>query len=449
MSKKRRKSRRKKRKLQIAVSFAVILIVLAVCLTMQAYRNYTEHNEQAAQEETETLTAQALDTAEKEDLPVPDEPAVESTATIGVTGDIMGHSPLFKAALTSDGTYDFTSMFEAISPYWESVDYMIANLEVTLGGTDAGAYSGYPLFNCPDSIAEALAGAGVDMLLTANNHAYDTGENGLLRTQAVIEEYGLDHTGTRTDAEDSYVLIKEINGITFGFTCYTYSTYDDDGTKSLNGIEMTETAAGLVNSFAYSDLDSFYETVSEEFAEMDEAECDVKMVFIHWGEEYQDEPNEYQTEIAQALSDLGADVIIGGHPHVIQAFDVLEGEDGNTTYCLYSAGNALSNQRASFMVSDGYRGYTEDGLTFQITFEKLNNGTVRLSEIYILPTWVERSGSDFSIVPLDYTLDTSLWETSDTSSAIASYNRTLERLGEVYPSLRSELGLDEVPDSVE
>ena len=371
---------------------------------------------------------------------------VAGQATIGVTGDILIHSPVLSAALASDGSYDFSSMFEAVSPYWQEVDYMIANLEVTI--SESESYSTYPMFRSPASIISALSDAGVDCLLTANNHTYDGSESGMLYTIETIEEAGLDYTGTRSSSDESYVLIKDINGIVFGMVCYTYDTRSSaSDQKSLNGNVMSDSAEDLVNSFCYADLESLYESVEADLEQMEESGCDVSMVFIHWGTEYEDNANDTQIEIAQELSDLGVDVIVGGHPHVIQEFDVLTGESGNETLVLYSTGNALSNQRRD-RISSEPDGYTEDGLTIEFTYIKYSDGEVELSEVYILPTWVEKNDGEFIIVPLDYTLETSLWSTSLLSEAISSYNRTIERIGEVYPALRNSLGNDEVSESI-
>ncbi len=376
-------------------------------------------------------------------------PAVESTVTIGVAGDTLLHQSVLNSAWNGE-EYDFNSIFDEVRSYWSSLDYMIVNLETTFGGTEYGDYSAYPTFNSPDSFADALVNAGVDMVLTANNHMNDTGESGMIRTQEVVTEAGLDYIGTRMDESDSFVTVKEIGGIKFGMVCYTYDTTDLYGSYSLNGISMTETANSLINTFNTSNLDALYESVSADLAEMEEAGCDVTIVFIHWGNEYQEEPDEYQTAIAQEFADMGVDLIIGGHPHVVQKFDVLTGEDGNTTYCLYSMGNIISNQRKEIMDPEETRGYTEDGLTIELTFSKLNNGTVRLDEIYILPTWMDVTDSgDFVIVPLDYELDVSQWDTTNLSEAVDSYNRTLGRLGEVFPSVRLELGNTSVPESLE
>ena len=384
---------------------------------------------------------------ETSSLPVPDLPAIASEATIGVTGDILIHSPILSSVIQDDGTYDFTECFSAVSSYWSNIDYMIANFEGSVGSE--GSYSGYPLFSTPASIITALADAGVDCILTANNHTYDTGSDGMERTIAAIEEAGLDYTGTRSSEDESYVLIADVNDIIFGMVCYTYDTRSSaEDQKSLNGITMSDESENLVNSFCYSDLDSLYESVENNLAEMEAAGCDVTMVFIHWGDEYAESPNEYQTSIAQALADLGVDIIVGGHPHVVQEFDILTGEDGNETLVLYSMGNALSNQRRS-RISQETRGYTEDGLTIQFTYMKFNNGVVKLKEVYILPTWVELYDGVYTIVPLDYSIAAQNWTVYQTQEAISSYNRTLARLGEVYPSLRLELGNDTVPSSLE
>ena len=383
--------------------------------------------------------------------PGPPQPKVESTATVAATGDILLHNSVLNGAWNGE-TYDFSGSFAYAAGYWATYDYMIANLEVPCGGEESGEFRGYPSFNAPDEIIGALKNAGVDMFLTANNHAYDTGEYGLLRTQDVILDEDLDYVGTRLNADDPYVVIKDINGIRFGFACYTYDTREyPDSWKSINGIEMSETAVDLINSFTYSDLPSLYASVASDLDTMKKADCDVTMFFMHWGDEYMDHPNGYQTEIAQEMCNMGVNVIIGGHPHVIQEMQVLQSTNGNgnATVCLYSMGNAISSQRKEIMDEDGNRGYTEDGLTISVTYEKLNNGTVRLTDVSVLPTWVDDDGGVYRIVPLDEKINADKWQTSAISEAKASYNRTMERLGYAYPALRDYLGTAPVKEEIE
>ena len=323
---------------------------------------------------------------------------------------------------------------------------MIANLEVTCGGEESGAYSGYPTFNCPDTIVSTLKNAGVDILLTANNHSYDTGMYGLQRTLDVIRENGLEYLGTRQTTDEKFVIVKEMNGIKIGMVNFTYDTraYPGDQ-KSLNGIPMLDEAEDLVSSFCYEDVDELYRNAESAIDQMNMLGVDARIVFVHWGNEYQDDPNWTQEEIAQKLCELGADVIIGGHPHVIQRYDTLTSSTGHQALCLYSMGNELSNQRAELMDEDGNRGYTEDGLIMEVTWSKFNNGKVKITGLKILPTWVERVG-EYKIIALDDETPSYSWGAQSEGRALASYERTIGRLGSAYNNFRRSRNQDPVPE---
>lgn len=373
-----------------------------------------------------------------------EEPREISSITIGATGDILIHMPVLDAFWSEEG-YDFTPAFSYIKEYYEKPDLMIANLEVPLVDPNDGYnYSSNP-FASPDSIAIALKNAGVDLCLTANNHSYDMGNYGLIRTQNILNQLGIDYIGTRYNWENSYVMVKTINEIKIGMTCFTYDTSaETNGRKSLNYNILEENDSSLVNSFNYSNLELFYNEAELQIKEMEDLNCDIKIFFLHWGEEYMDEPNHYQVEIAQKLCELGVDILIGGHPHVIQRFDTLNSSSGHQLLCLYSMGNALSNQRREYMNEDFYRGYTEDGLIIYLTIRKFNNGKTKIGCIEILPTWVEKRDS-YRIIPLDYTKEPNDWKTFNTDSAIESYNRTISRLGDNYILYRLEHHEEEIP----
>ena len=166
----------------------------------------------------------------------PTAPTIVSTATISATGDVLMHMPLVTSGKVSGG-YDFTGMFQYLDNYAAQADYAVANLETTLAGTNNGySYSGYPCFNCPDEIAEALKEAGFDLLLTANNHCYDTRTVGVTRTLEVVQGLGLETLGTQM-ADGAKNLVREINGIPVGMLCYSYATKDDYPDRpSMNGI---------------------------------------------------------------------------------------------------------------------------------------------------------------------------------------------------------------------
>lgn len=386
----------------------------------------------------------------EEPTTAPTEPYVVSTASVGVTGDIMVHSPVFKAAATGSGKYDFSSMFTYVSEYYQRYDFMIGNLETTLAGSQK-PYSGYPRFNCPDSIVDALKDAGMDLLLTANNHTYDTDTAGLIRTQEVLSEKGMAHLGTRLSENIPHYTIQDINGIRIGMICYTYETGDTaDGRKTLNCIPVAKEDTNLISSFNANNLDEFYEDVKGALDAMKQEGSDATMIFIHWGAEYQRQANDLQKEIAQNLCELGVDVIVGGHPHVIQPFETLCSSSGHTTYCMYSVGNALSNQRRADM-SQAKKGHTEDGMIFGVTFEKWNDGSIKIAEISVLPLWVskqrqEGKGNVYYIIPLDPEVeDWTRFDISNHSELYKSYSRTMEIVGEGLNSCRAELGLPDMP----
>lgn len=453
----RGKYQKKRRPSLIPILFFLILVAIACFLLIRILEDSPPDPTEPSGTQpivTTTLppeTTQPPTTAPTtEPTTVPTEPFVVSTASVGVSGDVLIHSPVYNAAHKGNGVYDFTDIFTYIGDYYERYDFMIANLEVTLSGADK-KYSGYPYFNCPDSIVDALKDAGVDMLLNANNHTYDKGNYGLVRTQEVLNEKGMAHLGTRLSEDTPLYVVQDINGIKVGMVCYTYETGDtSDGRKTLNGIPVAHDDTNLIGSFHPNHLDDFYYEVYEVLEAMYAEGAEATMVFIHWGEEYQLRQNSKQSEIAQELCELGVDVIVGGHPHVIQPFDTLVSSDGHTTYCIYSVGNAISNQRRT-NIDQAPDGHTEDSMIFGVTFEKWNDGTVNVKEIDILPIWVSRewdnqNGNEYYIIPLD--TDNEDWTGFDISNSnylYGSYKRTMAIVGEGLNEAREALGLPAAP----
>ena len=387
----------------------------------------------------------------------PTAPTIVSTATISATGDVLMHMPVVDTCKVSGG-YDFTPIFQYLDDYAAEADYAVANLETTLAGLDNGySYSGYPCFNCPDEIASSLKTVGFDMLLTANNHCYDTRTKGLVRTVQTVQALGLDSLGTHAAATDPKRIVKELNGISVGMICYSYATGDDYPDRaSMNGILTAEEAKGLINYFDYDRLDLFYSEVTEHINAMKAEGAEAVVIYIHWGEEYQLQANSNQTAIAQKLCDLGIDVIVGGHPHVVQPVDLLTStaNPDHKTVCLYSLGNAVSNQRREIMNLN--TGHTEDGMLFSFTFAEYSDGTVRLDSVDILPTWVWKGSNSYRIIPLD--TDVADWGaafdlgSSAVASAKGSYDRTMALVGEgltesnEYLTAQRELALTTVSE---
>ena len=365
-------------------------------------------------------------------LPEPEH--VVATASISAQGDLLMHGPIFdslSAAKQADGTYDFSSVFRYIGDYMQAADFSVANLETTLRGSDM-AYSGWPNFNCPDNIVESAKNAGLDALLTANNHSYDTLMPGFLRTVETVRAAGLPALGTRLTEEEPRYIVEDINGIQVGMVCYTYTTSMSGEKPRLNGNTPVENPA-LVNYFSYQNLDAFYSELGQIKEQMDNDGAEATIFFVHWGTEYELTENSYQRTIAQAVCDMGFDAIIGSHPHVVQPAALITGsqDPSHLTACIYSMGNAVSNQRREKMNLN--TGHTEDGAMFTVTFEKYSDGTVYLAGAELLPTWVNMhtgdAGVEYNILPLDDSTREE-WQTMyqltdrEYERALGSYDRT-------------------------
>lgn len=372
---------------------------------------------------------------------------IETSATVMSIGDIMVHSPQLNGALNSStGDYNFDCYFKEIAPYFATSDLNVGNLEVTFGGNESREFSGYPLFNTPDSLADSIKNAGFNLLLTSNNHCYDTGLAGLKRTAQVLKQKGIEFTGTKeTDTDPAYV-IKQVNNINIGIINYTYETKClTEGRKYLNGNPVNSEANGLINSFNYDKLDAFYSEIGAYLKEMDTKGAEFKVVYIHWGNEYQTYSNTYQKSIAQKLCNMGVDMIIGSHPHVIQPIELVTSEDSqNTTVCLYSMGNAVSNQRQELMTSCP-SGHTEDGMIFEFVLKKTKAG-VTLESLDLTPTWVNKylvSGKyNYTIYPIENPNDLGKYSFNATalSKAQKSYERTKAIVAEGLTACQQSIG---------
>lgn len=435
--KKRRSAESFRRKcLCILIAVAVIVLLAVVGPVILKQHENSETTAPAMQQSSGTASSSQPSSTQ----PQTESPVVKvSTATIGSTGDIILHDKVIKSGYDSTtDTYNYENIFSCFSEFVSKMDYAVGNLEVTLCGNDNGySYKGYPCFNAPDAIVDAAKAAGFDMLLTANNHSYDTGAKGFMRTQEVLKDRELDYIGTRYTQEDKNYIVKDINGIKIGMICYTYNTaVNDDGTVSLNGMPLAAEPSRLINSFSYGALNSFYSKLSGEMEQMKAEGAEAIMVYLHWGEEYQTSANSIQKKMAQALCDLGVDVIVGNHAHVPQPIELLTntGDETKKTLCLYSMGNAVSNIRGS-----KYPKETEDGMLFSVTFAKYSDGTVVLESTDVLPTWVNRyvenNVSKYKILAMDRAEKDNWQEKMNLSDALlaecqASYDRTMAIVGE-------------------
>lgn len=245
-------------------------------------------------------------------------------------GDAMQHLPQIQNAGRAGGTYDYSGCFKYLEPDILSADLAVVNLELPLGGKP---YSGYPCFCAPDEFALQLQKSGFDLFLTANNHCLDRRDAGLKRTIETLDKYNIDHIGTYRNVADRDTLmpyIADVEGIRIAFMNYTYGT---------NGIPVQGNVV-----VDYIDKAKILSDINRARAKGAQLLC----VCMHWGDEYHLLPNKTQKELADFLIDNGVDLIIGGHPHVIQPMEIRHsGRYNKDVLVVYSLGNFISNMKTT------------------------------------------------------------------------------------------------------
>ncbi|MDR3207282.1 MAG: CapA family protein [Oscillospiraceae bacterium] len=271
--------------------------------------------------------------------PTPEPDFSTPTVKIQMAGDIMLHIGPQRAAKTAEG-YDFTPYFSLIAPYLDG-DLTVCNMEAPVDAYGENQKtSSYPQFNVPYEILPALKGAGFNFLLTANNHAYDMRWAGLLATRRNIERAGLDFTGTfETQEQYDAPKIVAVNGLKVGILSYS------DADNGLSVLIPTEELPHAMRRFTSGSLDSLPDMAAD-IANLRAAGAQFVIAALHWGAEYRNAPTDTQRDIARALCDSGADVVMGGHSHCVQPIEWYTGPDGRESLILYSLGNFFADQIA-------------------------------------------------------------------------------------------------------
>lgn len=239
----------------------------------------------------------------------------------------MQHDGQIEAAHNSyNGRYEYDDGFKFVKPILIEYDVRIANLEVTLAGKP---YKGYPQFSAPDELAETLVNSGFNVIITANNHSCDRGAKGVERTLDELDRLGVKHTGTfrsKAERDSLYPLMIEEKGMRIAVLNYTYGT---------NGLFVP---APLIINYIDSAV------IKKDVERAKELDADYIVCTMHWGTEYKFLPNNYQKRFESWCYDLGVDMVIGGHPHVVQPIErkTINGEEKLT---VWSLGNFVSNMQ--------------------------------------------------------------------------------------------------------
>ncbi|HEU4950862.1 MAG TPA: CapA family protein, partial [Holophagaceae bacterium] len=317
--------------------------------------------------------------------PLPAPPAAPTEITLVATGDIMMHADVKQAAAQQG----FDALWSELAPAWKAADLAFANLETPVA-PDTGRPGRPYQFNAPAELPAALKAAGLQVLSTANNHAFDQGPKGVVETLGHLRDAGLVPVGTgATRAEAEQTVYLERKGLKVAVLAFSDIFNNDlDGKASRPWVRKL-------------DLDAACAAVAEA-----RSKADAVLVSIHWGIEDHHEPTPRQQEAAARLVAAGADLILGHHPHVLQPVAwVLAG--GRMGLVAYSLGNFISNQDRTYRASDPVAlGDERDGLLLKVVFRKGPQG-VEIASAEGEPLWCEnnwrdrRGGRSIRTVPLD------------------------------------------------
>ena len=348
----------------IMVLLIVVAISMALTLLAEGLKGIPLVNSSA------TTVSQTADSKEKNTAT-----EQETSARIMANGDLLYHDIIYISAKKADGTYDFHENFEYVKPWLKQADLVIGDFEGTVNKDHYLA--GYPLFNAPGEVMDAIKDAGYQVLDLAHNHILDSQIEGVVSTADAIEKAGMTPIGvyTHEPRDKAPIVIKEVNGIKVALLAYSYG---------FNGIEQSISQEDY-NRYL-SDLD---EDKMKAEIERAEKEADITIIMPQMGVEYQIEPTEEQKKLYHKMIDWGADIIFGGHPHVVEPAETVE-KEGDKKLIIYSMGNFISNQRIETMQDVENAKWTERGVLMDVTIKK-KSGKTTIETAQAHPSWVSRT----------------------------------------------------------
>ena len=348
----------------IVVLLIVVAFSMALTLLAQGIKGVPLWNSNA------TAVSQNSDSKEKNSVT-----EQETSARIMANGDLLYHDIIYISAKKADGTYDFHENFEYVKPWLKQADLVLGDFEGTVNKDHYLA--GYPLFNAPGEVMDAIKDAGYQVLDLAHNHILDSQIEGVVSTADAIEKAGMTPVGvyTHESRDKAPLVIKEVNGIKVAILAYSYG---------FNGIEQSISQEDY-NRYL-SDLD---EDKMKAEIERAEKEADITVIMPQMGVEYQIEPTDEQKKLYHKMIDWGADIIFGGHPHVVEPAETVE-KDGDKKLIIYSMGNFISNQRIETMQDVENAKWTERGVLMDVTIKK-KSGKTTIETAKAHPSWVSRT----------------------------------------------------------
>ena len=392
----------------LLVLFATTLFLTSGCYSKNIENTITT---EAKLPDTETSGSAAssqssfVDTTDTE--PVPESEAFpEYDITLMAVGDNLMHMGVVYSGKQADGSLDYSFLYEGISDFLEHADIKIINQETILGGNERG-FSGFPHFNSPTEVGDAIANSGFNVVLHASNHAADQGVEGLFACADFWDKYpDVLMTGIYANKEKAgEIPLLTVDGITFAILNYTYGPNMETLPKSLEG-HLNLLCNYNANTYQM-DFTTLHPQVLTDIQKAKEL-ADIVIVCPHWGTEYVTTPSSYEQEFALQMTEAGADLIIGTHPHVVQPVEWITAENGNRALCFYSLGNYVSTQKGGISMLEALAWVTfhvdEDGVS--ILEDKTGviplvchytSSPVRIKNIYPLEDYTSELASSHGI----------------------------------------------------
>ena len=360
-------------------------------------------NVQAVMAVTPTAAPQVQPSPTPLTIPPTPTPLPIETRSLVFTGDVLSHTPVIAQALRygadSDLAYDYRPMFAELAPRLQRADLAICVLETPVSDDNIGL-DGYPTFEAPRELPDALVDAGYNGCSTASNHSMDRGAAGVRVTLDQMDRVGLGHAGmARSEVDWRSPRMYDVGGVVVAHLSYSYS---------LNGFRLPDDEPWLVN---LNDVES----IVAEAVRARAAGADLVVLSIQWGNEYQREPSDEQQVLSKAITASEAvDLIVGNHVHVVQPVATV-----NDVPVIFGLGNSLSNQSDNCC-----RTGTQDGVLIEATIQGNADLGYSVSGLAFAPTWVDRT--DFTIVDLLEALEDPDLDPAVRSIYEASVDRTVE-----------------------
>lgn len=398
-----------KKKIAIFVLILLFVVMMLILLVrIGYYKKKLSEEEQKNSEET-LIIAEEKEKEQEEDQKTQErqeEQQAEEEETLvnqidmTILGNVLCDSEVYKSVYSND-EYDFSSIFKNVQSYTEEADITIAGMEANFY---TNQYEGKSKYNTPQELAKALSNIGVNVVNAATNHSFDYGIDGVNSTISTLNENDIDVAGLKNE-EHNGAVIKNVNGLKIAFLSYTYG---------LNGVsQITEEQSNCINFIDKEQMKKDIESVKAEGAEY-------ICVTLHWQTSSNYTVTEEQKELADYLSENGADIIIGTHPNEVEKMKVKQNSDGKDVLIIYSTGDFISAQ-------------SDVGIILQVQIKKQTQGEsseVWLSQVKYHPIYIYKNNGKYEILDAKATIEK--YDSGDTTIVTkATYNKLKKAVEEI------------------